>query len=207
MAIRRVSLLARCPLSTLLTPLNEKEPDLTRRSLLKAGMILGIAAASPLSALAADFWDQPRRLRLYRPDTKEQADVVYWEKGQLNYAGYYQACQLLRDIHQNQAVQMDTTLFDVLCGVQGWYRAYGFDSPLLVNSGFRTLKTNNSLLSEGAARNSMHLYGKAADIRMPNVPARHLGQVGLYFRQGGVGFYETRNFVHLDTGRLRVWRG
>jgi uncharacterized protein YcbK (DUF882 family) len=194
-------------LSTLLTPLNEKEPDLTRRSLLKAGMILGIAAASPLSALAADFWDQPRRLRLYRPDTKEQADVVYWEKGQLNYAGYYQACQLLRDIHQNQAVQMDTTLFDVLCGVQGWYRAYGFDSPLLVNSGFRTLKTNNSLLSEGAARNSMHLYGKAADIRMPNVPARHLGQVGLYFRQGGVGFYETRNFVHLDTGRLRVWRG
>ena len=194
-------------MTNLLTAPDEQEPDLTRRSLLKAGLLMGILAATPLSALGADFWDQPRRLRLYRPDTHETVDAVYWERGQLNYEGYYQACQLLRDIHQDKAVQMDTTLFDVLCGVQGYYRAYGFDSPLLINSGFRTQKTNNSLRSEGAVKNSMHLYGKAADIRMPNVPAHHLGQVGLYFRQGGVGFYESRDFVHLDTGRLRVWRG
>ena len=194
-------------MSTLLTPMDENEPDLGRRTLLKAGCLLGLLAATPLSALASDFWEQPRRLRLYRPTTRESADVVYWEGGQLNYDGYYQACCLLRDTHQNQAVQMDSTLLDVLCGVQGYYKAYGFDSPILINSGFRTVKTNNSLLSEGAAKNSMHLYGKAADIRMPNIPAKHLGQVGLYFRQGGVGFYESKNFVHLDTGRLRVWRG
>jgi len=161
----------------------------------------GLAIAEP------GFWDQPRKLKLYRPQTKEYIEPVYWQNGQLNYEGYYQACQLLRDVHDKQAVQMDVVLLDILRGVQGYYQAYGFDYPLYVNSGFRTLKTNSALLTEGAAKNSMHLYGRAADIHIPNVPVKHLGAVGLYFRRGGVGFYDAKDFVHLDTGNLRVWRG
>lgn len=194
-------------MTQLLLPPDEPQADLSRRLFLKAGAAAALFQLTPLQALADNsFWDQPRQLRLYRAQTKESLDVVYFRDGQIDYDGYYKVCQLLRDTHENKAVQMDPVLLDVLCGVQGYYRAYGYNYPLVINSGFRTLKTNNSLLSEGAAKNSMHLYGKAADLSMPHITPRHLGLVGLYFRQGGVGFYERSGFVHLDTGRLRVWR-
>jgi len=189
-------------------PFQSETPALSRRGFLKASAALVIFAATPLSSFADEsFWARPRSLKLYRAETSEMIEVIYYKDGQLDYEGYYKVCQLLRDTHQNVAVQMDPVLLDVLCGVQGYYKAYGYDYPIVINSGFRTKKTNDALAIEGAVKNSMHLYGKAVDLRMPYITPRHLGLVGLYFKQGGVGFYENKNFVHLDTGRLRVWQG
>ena len=100
---------------------------------------------------------------------------------------------------------MNLVLLDILCGVQGWFRAYGVDKPLVINSGYRTKHTNDN--TEGSAKNSMHLYGAAADIWMPGVPVDSIAKLGLYLKGGGVGFYPSRNFVHVDSGRLRTWRG
>jgi uncharacterized protein YcbK (DUF882 family) len=102
---------------------------------------------------------------------------------------------------------MDTTLLNVLAGLYAYYRAYGRSGPVFVTSGYRTQGSNQLLSNEGAARNSMHLYGRAADITIPGVPLEHLARVKRYLHAGGLGFYPTRHFIHIDTGSTRSWQG
>lgn len=165
------------------------------------------AAPLRLGQIPADFWLRPRSLRLQRHRLKDAVNVVYWRDGQLVPEGYWQACSLMRDTHANVMTTMDPTLFDILCGVQGYYDAWKWPHPIVVTSGFRTAKTNNGLASEGAAKNSMHLYGRAGDLFLQGIPPRDIASLGVHLAQGGVGFYPTRGFTHLDTGRLRVWKG
>jgi uncharacterized protein YcbK (DUF882 family) len=153
------------------------------------------------------FWEQPRRLRIYRQETREFVDAVYWEDGKFVPQGYWQLCAVLRDTQQGLMTRMDPAVLDVMRGVYGYYLQAGLTAPIVATSGFRTQKTNNSLLGEGAARNSMHLYGKAVDLRIPGVPSLDIARLGLYFRGGGVGLYQGRGFTHLDSGRFRFWRG
>jgi uncharacterized protein YcbK (DUF882 family) len=181
----------------------------SRRSFLKvAGGAATAALCSPLWAgQQADFWHKPRELWLYRYATKEQIRATYFNDGQIVEDEYNRLCWFMRDAHVNKMVAMDQVLLDVLNGIQGFYRLNGWNYPIVLNSGFRSLKTNNKLLGEGAAKNSMHLYGKAADIYMPGAPVRDVARLGLHFKQGGVGFYERKGFVHIDTGNLRAWKG
>ena len=71
----------------------------------------------------------------------------------------------------------------------------------------RTLASNKHLhkTSSGIARKSLHMRGKAIDIRLPGVELRHLRQAALQMHSGGVGYYPDSNFVHIDTGRPRYW--
>lgn len=189
--------------------------QLTRRGFLKA---MGAAAATTLpgmswadDALAAqqsqqsDFWDKPRELWLYRYATKEQIRATYFKDNELVQDEYNRLCWFMRDSHQNKMVGMDFVLLDVLRGIQGFYQMNGWNYPIVLNSGYRSPATNNKL--ESAAKNSMHLYGRAADIYMPGAPVRDVARLGLHFRKGGVGFYESKGFVHIDSGSLRTWRG
>lgn len=155
--------------------------------------------------IPTDFWEQPRSLWLRRHKTSEEERIVYWKDGQLQAEGYWRACALLRDRSENVMTAIDPTVLDVLRGIHGYYEAWEWHQPIVVTSGYRTKKYNSKL--EGAAKNSMHLYGKAVDLFVPGIPAEHVGKLGKYLQQGGVGFYPTRGFTHLDTGRLRSWRG
>lgn len=180
----------------------------SRRSFLKGAAAVTASCAMPtVWAQEADFWEKPRELWLYRYATKEQIRATYFKDGRVVPEEYNRLCWFMRDSHQNEMVAMDSVLLDVLNGIQGFYRLNGWSYPIVLNSGFRTSKTNGSLLSEGAAKNSMHLYGRAADVYMPGAPVRDVARLGLHFKQGGVGFYERKGFVHIDTGNLRVWRG
>jgi uncharacterized protein YcbK (DUF882 family) len=158
-----------------------------------------------LGRIEDNFWSRPRELWLYRQETKESVKVVYWKDGQLNAEGYWQICALMRDVRENIMTTMDPALLDVLRGMLGYYEQWKWPYPLVILSGFRTLKTNNSLMKEGAARNSMHLYGRAADLYMPGVPLKDIAALGVHFQRGGVGFYPDNGFVHLDTGNIRTW--
>lgn len=191
-----------------------RAPDgLTRRAFLAAGA----ACLASSTAFAAEpsvppqvdpnFWRRPRELSVKRLETGEQARAVYWANGEYIQDGYTRLCWLLRDVRAKQAVQMDTTLLNVLTGLQAYYLAYDVKGPLIVTSGFRTMETNKKLAGEGAARNSMHLYGRAVDITLPGIPVEHLGKVKQYLHAGGLGFYPTKHFIHLDTGKARTWRG
>ena len=188
-----------------------------RAFLLGAGATLALPAVgaastkllAPDQALPVDpdFWSRPRELWLSRLETNESARVIYWQQGAYKLEEYVQLCRILRDTHADNTVQMDPVLLNVLAGIQAFYKAYGWNEPITITSGFRTLATNNALRSEGSARNSMHLYGKAADITLPGIPVWHLGRVKQYLSSGGVGFYPSRHFVHVDTGSSRSWNG
>lgn len=158
-----------------------------------------------LGEISADFWDQPRRLRLRRGT--EFADEVYFQDGRVQADGYWRLCAILRDVHQNRMTAMDITALDTLRGVLGYYEAWKWPHPLTATSGFRTEKTNNALGSEGAAKNSMHLYGRAVDMTMQGINPVNLARLAQHLQAGGVGFYPSKNFVHADTGRMRYWKG
>jgi uncharacterized protein YcbK (DUF882 family) len=98
---------------------------------------------------------------------------------------------------------MDPTLLDLICATQAWLKYYGHNAPIYINSGYRTIQTNSHL--EGAAKNSMHLYGKALDFRVPGLTPMQIAQIAAKFQAGGIGIYPTKNFIHLDTGGVRVW--
>lgn len=165
------------------------------------------ALGDQLGVIPSDFWERPRSIRLRRHRLAEEVDVVYWKDGRLLAEGYWKACALLRDVRVNRMTAMDPTTLDILYGIQGYYKAWRWNQPIIVTSGFRTQQTNNSLLSEGAKKNSLHLYGKAVDCFMDRITPDNLARLALHLRSGGVGFYPNNNFVHIDSGRLRYWRG
>jgi len=57
----------------------------------------------------------------------------------------------------------------------------------------------------GVASHSLHIEGKAIDIRVPGIHLEHLRDTAKSLKIGGVGFYPASNFVHVDTGRVRYW--
>lgn len=182
--------------------------DLNKRGLIKAaaGGAAGLALPGGFAWAAQDdrgFWAMPRRLRLYRPQTGEAVNEVYWADGKIVNDGYVRLSYLLRDAQANQSVYMDPRLLDLIRAVQGYMEYYGFVSPLMINSGYRSLATNSR--TEGAARNSMHLQGKAIDFTMPGVPSSYIGALASHYQGGGVGFYTKSGFTHMDTGSVRYW--
>ena len=150
-----------------------------------------------------DFWAQPRRLRLYRPDIREAISEVYWADGHVVESGYLRICQIMRDTHVNQSVYMDLRLLDLCRAVQGYMEYYSFTKPLIINSGYRSPITNAK--TEGAAKNSMHMHGRALDFSMPDVPSNYMGSLASHYQGGGVGFYPGAGFTHMDTGSVRYW--
>lgn len=130
--------------------------------------------------------------------------MTFWTPEQgLIREGYRQCSWMLRDVTAGVWCDMDVALLNKLYGLQAWLDFYGVDPEMEILSGLRTPQTNNA--TEGASRVSRHLRGQAADIRMRRVGALTLGKMARMFGPGGVGFYVSNNFVHVDTDRTRVW--
>jgi uncharacterized protein YcbK (DUF882 family) len=200
---------------SVLTSLSKKTMTngIRRRELLASCCGLGmVAVLGRNSACAAQsvlgdsgFWAMPRTLSLVRAQTGETLSVPYFADDRVNNEGYLQICTLLRDVQANQAVYIDWHLLDTLRAIQGYMESYGYKKPIIVNSGYRTPQTNAK--TEGAARNSMHMHGRAVDFTMPGVPSGYMGALASYFKGGGVGFYPSEGFTHIDTGSVRYWTG
>ncbi len=188
-----------------------------RRQFLKQGLCLGSAAAGSLvlpvglgaqaqaADLGFDLTRGSRVLNLYRPESAEKLHIEYMRDGRWLDNSYNHLCWLLRDIHVNRHVAMDYNLIAILDWTQWYLRQYGYTQPLQILSGYRSPQTNQRL--ENAAKNSQHLYGKAIDLRIPGVSAEYLGKLFKWLSRGGVGVYGESNFVHIDTGSVRTWRG
>ncbi len=165
------------------------------------------AAAGVGAQPAGDDWrvrllQGARSLWLARGE--DQVRSTYW-RPESGYDGgaYKEICWLLRDVQANKSFPMSLRLLDVLCGMQNWFAFNGVRQPILVNSGYRTFATNYR--TEGAALNSQHVLGKAADITVPGVPVARLAGMASLFGKGGIGMYLSQNFVHVDTAEERVW--
>ena len=164
-------------------------------------------------ALDLEFWLKPRVLSVIRPQSGEKAKVLYWKDGEIIDAAYQELCHMMRDVNGKETIEIDPKLFETLWGTQAFVARYGIEQPLEILSGYRTAKSNLKLIESGvpAARQSLHIEGRAADIRIPNLNAEVLGGLVRSFRQGGVGFYYREGprggWIHADTGLKRTWKG
>lgn len=164
-------------------------------------------------ALDIDFWLRPRVLNVTRPATGEKARLLYWKDGEIIDAAYQELCHLMRDVNGKESAPIDPKLFETLWGAQAFIERYGMVQPLEILSGYRTARSNARLIEQGipAARQSLHMHGKAADVRIASLNPEVLGELVRSFRQGGVGFYYRSSanggWIHADTGVKRTWKG
>lgn len=177
---------------------------LGRRALLRAGALSALVVAlGPVRARAAVI--APRRLRMLNTHTGEQIDVTYFEDGAHLPGALSELDHFLRDFRTGDVHPIDPDVLDLAWSVA---RATGRPlGTLEIISGYRSPRTNAMLHEQhqGVALGSMHLQGKAIDLRMPGVATAHLRDLALALRRGGVGFYPESDFVHVDTGRVRRW--
>ena len=110
----------------------------------------------------------------------------------------------MRDFRSGDVHPIDPALFDILWQTRQNLRTA---APFHIISAYRSPRTNTLLRgkSSGVAKNSMHLTGQAIDIRLPGVPLADVRDAPLELKRGGVGYYASSDFVHLDTGRVRRW--
>ena len=180
-----------------------KQP-LNRRNFLKLGLL---AAALPLPAFASQGLVSPeRRLSFNNLHTGETLDRPYWIEGEYVAETLAEINRVLRDHRTDQVAAIDTGLLDLLHRVNA---SLGTAQTFQVISGYRSPASNQKLASQsaGVAKGSLHMQGKAIDIRIPGVPLADLRRAGLKLQGGGVGYYPGSNFVHLDVGRVRTWGG
>ena len=164
-------------------------------------------------SLDLEFWVKPRTLNLVRPTSGEHVNLLYWKDGEMLDSAYQQVCHLLRDVNGKKSAAIDPKLLETLWATQAFIARFGMTKPLEILSGYRTPESNKRLIEEGipAARKSLHLEGRAADIRIPQLHEEVLGELIQSFRQGGVGFYYRPSakggWIHTDTGLQRMWKG
>jgi uncharacterized protein YcbK (DUF882 family) len=159
-------------------------------------------AALPVLSLAAPA--APRSLRFYHTHTGEKLDVLYYEHGRYLPEALDAVNQLMRDHRSGEVTRMDPKLLDLLRQVQ---TRLGSTGTFEIISAYRSPATNEMLRNQGGgvAKSSLHMQGKAIDVRLSNAATKDIHQVGLDLKLGGVGYYPQSNFVHLDTGRVRWW--
>lgn len=162
------------------------------------------ALCAPSLVLAKSQTPPERQLSFYHLHTGEKLSATYWADGEYIAQELQGLNYLLRDHRTNEVQAMDKNLLDLLYVLQQQVDKSG---AFHIISGYRSPKTNAKLRrqSNGVAKRSLHMQGKAIDIRLPGVPLKHLRQAALQLRAGGVGFYPKSNFVHIDTGRPRFW--
>jgi uncharacterized protein YcbK (DUF882 family) len=166
-------------------------------------------AGHPIQHADVQLGDDPRRVRFHNLHTDEKLDAVYWEGGKYVPDALHAVNHVLRDFRTGDVHTMDPALLDLLVAVSAKTQT---NSPFYVISGYRSPQTNAMLRSEGGAetgvaRKSLHLEGQAIDIRLADVQLAHLHNAALSLGRGGVGYYPTSDFVHVDVGAVRQWGG
>jgi uncharacterized protein YcbK (DUF882 family) len=180
---------------------------ITRRDFLK------FAAGGALAATAPSVFARPelllpakgeRILQFQSIHTGEKVSATYWADGNYIPEEIAEIDRVLRDHRSNEVMAMDHKLYDLLYTLQQQVEKPGTYQLI---SGYRSPATNAKLrnASSGVAKRSLHMRGKAVDIRLPGVELKHLRQAALSLRAGGVGYYPKSNFIHVDTGRPRFW--
>jgi uncharacterized protein YcbK (DUF882 family) len=176
-----------------------------RRFLLRAAGVAGFLLAPRASdAAPRPRGDgRPRALAFANLHTGERLEVAYRERGEYLPDALSSLDHLLRDHRSGEVHPIDPALFDLLFDVR---QATG-GSVFEVISGYRSPGTNRMLRAQGGgvAAKSLHLVGKAIDVRLRGVETALLRRAALRLGRGGVGFYPGPDFVHLDTGRVRFW--
>ena len=197
----------------------------SRRSLLKAApgiMASVLLTGSPISSYAIpalnknSFLEPPimekpplqpklthQKIAFFHTHTQERLTITHLP-GQCALDTRNQVDYFLRDFRTGDQHPMDTSLLDTLYFIQDRLKGRGVFEVI---SGYRSLKTNQFLLKRGTgvAKNSLHMQGRAIDVRLSGLHTTKLRDTAIDLGMGGVGYYPHSNFVHLDTGNFRTW--
>ena len=170
-----------------------------RRFLQTAGAGVLACVASPVLAAYGE-----REVSLIHTTSGERLNTVYFKNGVYDPTALLRVAYLMRDLHSNDIHTIDPMLLDTLFELQ--VRA-DHDKPYQVISGYRNPATNAELAKtiHAVAEHSMHIKGRAIDVRVSGVPTKKLRDLAIAMRRGGVGYYPNGNSLHLDTGRIRTW--
>lgn len=173
-----------------------------RKFLGRAMAIAPLLLLSSPSTLLARF--EERSLSFYHTHTSKELSLVYFKNGRHIPSALTKINHFLKDFRTGETHPIDPTLLDILHDLK---QATGSKEVFEVISGYRSPQTNTMLRgnSGGVASHSLHMSGKAIDIRLPSVKTGQLHRIAKAFQRGGVGYYPQSDFIHLDTGRVRTW--
>lgn len=181
---------------------------LSRRALLGAFAATTVAAA-PTFSKAAGFLrgsGDIRRLRMYSGRTGERIDMIYWVEGKYIKDAVREVNHFMRDFRTGDIKSIDLRTVDIMAAAHNLLDA---NEPYMLLSGYRAPRTNAMLRarSGGVAKNSLHMKGQAADLRLSSRSVSQMARAAAACRGGGVGKYSGSNFVHMDCGPVRTWGG
>ncbi len=187
---------------------SKRSPLISRRGVLGIFAATAVAAAPTYSNAfgllrgAGDI----RRIRMYSGRTGESLDAIYWIEGEYIPQVLKEINYFMRDWRNDKAVKMDPRNFDIMAAS---HRLLDVNEPFMLLSGYRSPETNAMLRehSRGVARNSLHMQGQAADLRLASRSVKQVARAAESCGAGGVGHYYRSNFVHMDCGSVRTWGG
>lgn len=178
---------------------------LGRRDLFRLGLGIAVTGAlmSPDEAMAV-MRAPSRVLNLYNTHTGEKTSAEYWVKGSYVRSSLKMIDRVMRDHRSGDTHRIDPGLLDQVYMLSRMVRRGG---AVHIISGYRSPETNAAMReeSDGVARHSYHMEGRAVDIRFPGLSVGSLRRAALTMRAGGVGYYPRSGFVHIDTGPVRRW--
>lgn len=177
-----------------------------RRRLLKSGMAVALAGFGVRTSFGAvsPIEGSARELDFYNLHTGESLKAAYWENGQYLHDALGEINHILRDHRTGQISVIEPGLLDLLHQLRNRLDA---SQPIQIISGYRSPASNTRLAarSDGVAKGSLHMQGKAVDIHIEGVSLNDLRGAAIALQGGGVGYYPSSNFVHVDVGRVRNW--
>ena len=179
----------------------------SRRDFLKMGTGFLAACLVPTTGWSSLLPSSIRRsLSFYHTHTGERLAVCYFKNGIYCPEAIQKINFILRDHRTGEVGAIDPRLLDLLFSANN---RLGSDAPFHIISGFRSPRTNARLRKQGSgvAKFSYHMLGRAIDIRLPGCDTHTLRQVCLNFKIGGIGYYPRSDFIHVDTGAFRTWKG
>jgi uncharacterized protein YcbK (DUF882 family) len=182
------------------------DKTISRRALLRSFAATAVTAA-PVMANAAGFLrgaGDVRRLKMHNGRSGENLDMIYWIEGDYIAPAIEEISHFMRDWRNDQVHPIDARTIDILTAA---HRLLETSEPYMLLSGYRSPETNAMLRrrSSGVARNSRHLRGEAADVRVNSRSVNQIFQAARACNAGGVGRYSRSNFVHMDCGPVRSW--
>ena len=168
------------------------------------GAVAGVTGIATLAKSSCAFAAETQTLSFYHIHTSEKLKVVYREHGDLVAGALEEINHFLRDFRNEQTHAIDVALLDSLSSL---YDQFDRRGNFEVISGYRSPRTNEALrhVTTGVAKDSLHLSGRAIDVRLTSAATAKLREAAIAMQRGGVGYYPKSNFVHLDTGAFRTW--
>ncbi|WP_372841044.1 YcbK family protein [Phaeovulum sp.] len=181
---------------------------MTRRGLIGAFAATMVVAA-PTSSKAFGFLKGAgdiRRISMFSGRTGESIDIVYWVEGEYIKEAMAEISHFMRDVRSNEVKAIDARTIDIAAAS---HRLLETSTPYNMLSGYRSQATNDAMRrsSSGVAKNSLHIQGQAADLRLDGRSVSQIYKAAASCNAGGVGKYSRSNFVHMDCGPLRTWGG